>query len=235
VFKLRDSLIELINDLRSSIIIYQKANSIIETFETFFIDKRYHKNFSLRINQNRRYSSKKKCFVCQKEECWFIKHSKYERETTKQKFKNRLNRFFIRIDHYISEYEKTNFSFFYSEDYSNTNLIDEMKTLIVNLSLLSALSLISDNSNAKTFMISFELVQNAEIMIINLVNRSLSYFLINDLHICMNDDQTSDDLQTIWRHSHHSILSLSFISVWRTSIRSHIWSSIVTHLRCFMT
>ncbi len=77
-FKFSDSLIDLINDLRSSIIIYQKANSIIEMFETFFIDKRYHKNFSLRIknfssriNQNRFYfySSRKKCFVCQKEKC----------------------------------------------------------------------------------------------------------------------------------------------------------------------
>jgi hypothetical protein len=79
-FKFSDSLIDLINDLRSSIIIYQKVNSatFIETFETFFIDRRYHKNFSLRIrnfssriNQNRRYSysSRKKCFVCQKEKC----------------------------------------------------------------------------------------------------------------------------------------------------------------------
>jgi flagellar biosynthesis chaperone FliJ len=70
-FKLSDSLVNLINDLRSSIIIYQKANSanFIETFETFFIDRRYHKNFSFRINQNRRYFSKKKCFVCHKEEC----------------------------------------------------------------------------------------------------------------------------------------------------------------------
>jgi hypothetical protein len=37
-FKLRDSLIDLINDLKSSIIIYQKVNStnFIETFETLF-------------------------------------------------------------------------------------------------------------------------------------------------------------------------------------------------------
>jgi hypothetical protein len=75
-FKLSDSLVNLINNLRSSIIIYQKTNSIIETFEIFFIDRRYYKNFSLRldnfssrINQNRHYFTKKKCFVCQKEEC----------------------------------------------------------------------------------------------------------------------------------------------------------------------
>ncbi len=194
-FKLSDSLVDLINDLRSSMIIYQKANSIIETFETFFIDRRYHKNFSLRINQNRRFQdrrfqdrSKRKCFVCQKEECWFTKHSKDEREIAKQKFKNR---FFIRIDQYISEYERTNSSSSYSEeDDYDTDLIDEMKTLIVNL---STLSFISDNSaNAETFMISFDLVQNAEIMITNLANRSLSHVLINNLHISMKITHFSD-------------------------------------------
>ncbi len=168
-FKFSDSLIDLINDLRSSIIIYQKANSIIETFETFFIDRRYHKNFSSRINQNRRYLSKKKCFVCQKEECWSTKHSKDERETTKQKFKNR---FFIRIDHYIFEYERTDSSSSYSEeDDYDTDPIDEMKTLIMNLSTLSLLSLFSSSnnlSNAETFMTSFDLVQNAKMMITNL-------------------------------------------------------------------
>jgi hypothetical protein len=39
-------------------------------------------------------------------------------------------------------------------------------------------------------------VKNAEMMITNLANRSLSHFLINNLHICMNDDQTSNVLQT---------------------------------------
>ncbi len=160
-FKLSDSLIDLINDLRSSIIIYQKVNStnFIETFETFFTDKRYHKNFSSRINQNR---FKEKCFVCQKEECWSIKHSKDERETIKQKFKNRFfNQMNKRIDQYIFEYKDTNSSFSFSEDDSDTDLIDEIKTLIMNLSSLSLLSLFSNSnnfSNAETFMISFDLV-----------------------------------------------------------------------------
>jgi hypothetical protein len=41
-------------------------------------------------------------------------------------------------------------------------------------------------------------------MITNLANRSLSHFLINNLHICMNDDQTSDDLQTDLKMIHSS-------------------------------
>jgi hypothetical protein len=53
-FKFSDSLVDLINDLRSSIIIYQNVNSanFIETFETFFIDRRIIRTFhfeSIRI------------------------------------------------------------------------------------------------------------------------------------------------------------------------------------------
>jgi hypothetical protein len=200
-FKLSDSLIDLINDLKSSIIIYQKINStnFIETFEAFFIDKCYHKNFSsridifsLRINQNRRFQNrrfqnrfKRKCFICQKKECWFTKHSKNEREIAKQKFKNR---FFIKIDHYISEYKRTNsFSFYSEENDYDIDLIDEMKILIINLSIL--LFIWNNLSNVETFITSFDFVENAnaEIMIINLANRSFNYFLINNLHINMND------------------------------------------------
>jgi hypothetical protein len=206
-FKPSDSLADLINDLRSSIVTYQKANSAnsTETFETFFTDRRYHKNFSPRTgnstpstprtNQDRRYPPKKKCFVCHKEGCWSTKHSKDERETARQKFKNRLNRFSIRIDHYISEYEGTDpSSSSYSEHDSDTDL-NEMEALIVDL---PALPPIPDNpSNVETFMTSFDPVENAnaEIMTTNLANRLLSHFLTDNLHTSMND-QTSDVLQT---------------------------------------
>ncbi len=71
-YRSSDSLSDLINDLRSSIVIYQKTNSNLN--ETFFIDRRYHKNFSPRnfpprINQDRRLRLKNRCFVCQKEGC----------------------------------------------------------------------------------------------------------------------------------------------------------------------
>ncbi len=53
-FKSNDNLTELINDLKSSIIIYQKAHfiefSFFIEFITFFIDRRYHRNFQFRIN-----------------------------------------------------------------------------------------------------------------------------------------------------------------------------------------
>jgi hypothetical protein len=66
----------------------------------------------------------------------------------------------------------------------------------MNLSFLSLFSNSNNLSNIETFIITFESVKNAEMMIINLANRSLNHFLTNNLHINMNDDQTSDDLQT---------------------------------------
>jgi hypothetical protein len=71
-----------------------------------------------------------------------------------------------------------------------------MKALIMNLLSLSLLSNSDNFSNVETFITSFDFVENAnaEIMITNLANRSLSHFLINNLHISMND-QTSHDLQ----------------------------------------
>ncbi len=72
-----------------------------------------------------------------------------------------------------------------------------MKALIMNLSLLSLFSNSDNSSNVETFITSFNLVQNAnaEIMIINLVNRSLKHILINNLYISVND-QTSNEIQT---------------------------------------
>ncbi len=65
---------------------------------------------------------------------------------------------------------------------------------------LLSLSLFSNSnlSNVETFIIFFEFVEieNAEMMTTNLVNLSLNHFLMNNLHICMNDDQTSNVLQT---------------------------------------
>jgi hypothetical protein len=86
-FKSSDTLTELIIDLKSSIITYQKSHSIefsfIIEFITHFIDRRYHRNLSFRISQNREYQhrryqnrknqnqkrTEKICFVCKKEEC----------------------------------------------------------------------------------------------------------------------------------------------------------------------
>jgi hypothetical protein len=99
-----------------------------------------------------------------------------------------------RIDQYIAEYKELE-----DENDQNTNdeLIKEMKALMIDFS--SFLSLFEKNENAETFIIIFESMKNFESMIIDLINRSFSHYLI-DFHINMNDqllsnDQINDHLQ----------------------------------------
>jgi hypothetical protein len=99
-----------------------------------------------------------------------------------------------RINQYIAEYEELE-----DENDQNTNdeLIKEMKALMINFS--SFLSSLEKNENAETFTIIFESMKNLESMIIDLINRSVSHYLI-DFHTDMNDqslsnDQISDHLQ----------------------------------------
>jgi hypothetical protein len=167
-FKSSEILTELINDLKLSIIIYQKVHS---TNSTFFIDRRYHWNFQSRINQNREQNreyqnrkyqnrrnqsrTKKVCFVCRKEKCWSTKHTRNERENAKRKFKNRfVDQTNKRINQYIVEYKELE-ELDSDKNNQNTNdeLIKEMTTLIIEF---SSFSLLEKNSNAEIFIIIFE-------------------------------------------------------------------------------
>jgi ribulose bisphosphate carboxylase small subunit len=93
-----------------------------------------------------------------------------------------------RIDQYIIEYEELDSD----EDDQDTNdeLIKEMKALMIDF--LSFLSFF-EKDNAETFIIIFESMKNLEMMITDLINRSLSHYLI-DFHTDMND-QIIDHLQ----------------------------------------
>ena len=86
----------LIDNLRSSIMIYQIAN-FFNLLKTFFTNRKYHK-FSFKQINSRSPSStsyeKNKCFVCLKEECWSFNHIREKRMTFKKKFKNRFEQRF---------------------------------------------------------------------------------------------------------------------------------------------
>jgi hypothetical protein len=88
-----------------------------------------------------------------------------------------------RIDQYIAEYEEL--EELENEDDQNTNdeLIKEMKALMIEF---SSFSFFEKNSNAESFIIIFESMKNLELMITDLVNQSLSYYLI-DFHTDIND------------------------------------------------
>jgi hypothetical protein len=91
-----------------------------------------------------------------------------------------------RIDQYIAEYEELE-----DENDQNTNneMIKEMKALMIDFSSF----LFFEKNNAETFIIISESMKNFELMTINLINRSLSHYLIN-VHSNMND-QTFFHLQ----------------------------------------
>jgi hypothetical protein len=105
----------------------------------------------------------------------YIKHTKTERDETKRKFSNRFSN---RIRQYISESEGTNSSS-QSEESSDydTDLIDEMKALIIDLSSCSSSSLLLP-SNKSSSVKTFFFFENPEIMINNLINRFLIHSLI---------------------------------------------------------
>lgn len=103
-FKPSDHSAGLINDFRSSITTFQKANAS----KTFFTDRRYHKHpNSFRPNKFHPRPSynggKKTCLICHKENCWSTNHSKEEREELKrlkQRIGSRLNK---RMDRRVAQ------------------------------------------------------------------------------------------------------------------------------------
>jgi hypothetical protein len=211
-FKPSETLAGLINDLKSSIATYQKAHSTESSFPTesttLFTDRRYHRNFQPRTNQDRgqrrgyqdrrnqgQGRTEKKCFVCQKEGCWSTKHSRDEREDAKRKFKNRFSgQMNKRIDQYIAEYEGLE-----DEDDQDTDgeLTKEMEALMIDFP--SFLSPPDKDENAEAFITTFGPMENPELLTTDLVNRSFSHYL-TDFHTGMEvqplNDQTIDHLQT---------------------------------------
>jgi hypothetical protein len=89
-----------------------------------------------------------------------------------------------RIDQYIAEYEELEKLDSDEKNDQNTNdeLIKDMKALMIEFSSFSSF----EKDNAETFIIIFESMKNSEMMIVNLINRSLSHYLIN-FHTDMND------------------------------------------------
>ncbi len=75
-------------------------------------------------------------------------------------------------------------------------MIKEMKALIINFSSFSSFE--KNSNDTETFIIIFESMKNLESMIIDLINRSFSHYLI-DFHTDMNhqilNDQNLNHLQ----------------------------------------
>jgi hypothetical protein len=100
-----------------------------------------------------------------------------------------------RIDQYIVEYEELE-EHDSDENDQNTNseMIKKIKVLMIEFS--SLFSFFEKNENVETFIIIFESMKNFESMIIDLINRSFSHYLIH-FHTNMNDQSSSSIDQTI--------------------------------------
>jgi hypothetical protein len=117
-FRPSDILVELINDLRSSIVTYQKAHFVESTF---FIDRHYHKNYRLRNQDQDQYHLRN------------------------QNLRNQ-NQYYFRNKHkQISQYV-------YDEVDSESDLNDEMKALLIEMSSPSSSF---KRSNAETFITAY--------------------------------------------------------------------------------
>jgi hypothetical protein len=95
-----------------------------------------------------------------------------------------------RIDQYIAEYEELEGLDSDEKNDRDTNdeLIKDMKALLIEFSSFSSF----EKDNAEAFIIIFESMKNLQSMIIDLINRSFSHYLI-DFHTDMNDQSSSND------------------------------------------
>ena len=198
-YKPSDTVVGLINDIRSFILTFNK----IHQTETFFTDRRFHgskrshndnRNTS-RFRYQFRYQSgyqlrsqgrygrydrtKKACFVCKKEGCWSINHNQKERDVQRNRVKNSFrkkyndNEIKRHIRAYIVDYKNTNFVLKIEPDESNI----EQKIEILMIDFDSFEIFESDEIVKKSiaFIIDFEIMNESEIIIIDLINRFFSH------------------------------------------------------------
>jgi hypothetical protein len=92
-----------------------------------------------------------------------------------------------RIDQYIAEYEELDSD--ENDQNTDSEMIKKIKALMIEFS--SSLSSFEKNSNAETFIITFEPMKNLKSMISDLINRSFSHYLI-DFHTNMNNQILND-------------------------------------------
>ena len=202
-FKPSDTLAGLINDLRSSIVIFQKANP----FETFFTDRQYHKYpDSRKFLENRRFqprssydrdTTKKKCFVCHKEGCWSTKHTKSEREEAKDLYRNQFRdrmdkRFERRANQYISEYEGADSGSADGLEDDSEDLDNEMEALMIDIPESS--KVLNPRTDSETFITSFGAMEHAKIIVSNLTNRSFDHSLTGTGPTTLDNTVTSANL-----------------------------------------
>ncbi len=112
--------------------------------------------------------------MCLKKKCWSSKHTKEERDESKNRFKERFGQQSDRkAAQYIANFEGVEFS---PDNDLDDEGLDEMEALVTNV--LSPPSIVPNNKNSKAFFTSLGLVEKAEEMATNLADRSFSHSFI---------------------------------------------------------
>ena len=170
-FKSFDSLTDLINDLQSFIVIFSKSHPHqIENYQpdiAYYIDPRYRFRRRLSNDSNQSHTSydreknnsdraivsynsrqydrkKKRCFICNRTDCWSTNHTWKKRDASKTRLKKRFNESFNRSDHQSKKNWKKRISQYIIEyviDHENIDsdaeLIEKMKAFIMKINAIN--------------------------------------------------------------------------------------------------
>ncbi len=162
---------------------YQQNEDEIEN--QYFTDKQYRreKSFNRRENfrdRNDRFQARrsKKCFVCEKFECWSINHFEKKRNDSKKRFSDRhleyktRQEFDRRLNQYIADYENTNDS----DDEYATQYFDELAiSSVLETDIIKLIEFESD----ELFLTSFDEFQDIESFTSALPDKAFQHRLIS--------------------------------------------------------
>jgi hypothetical protein len=188
---------------------HQQYHQNDEINDHYFIDKQYRRSeynrrnessFDRRIEfyrdefrssdrsndkfQNRRL---KRCFVCDKFDCWSINHSDRKRKDSKRRFSDRFSQFGNnnRLNQYICEYKSTNENddhdemIQYFEKHSISIISASISTIISAISSTNINALLIEFESNELFLTSFDELQNIEFVINSLANQTFKHRLIS--------------------------------------------------------
>jgi hypothetical protein len=156
-----------------------------------------NKNFRENLNFNNNFSSygsriqldSKKCFLCEKFDCWFTNYSIFERDQFKKRFSNRVSQFKTRLEfdrrlkQYIVDYEdikdENNYINQYYEKLSIDVFFEEISISSTFIIEFNEHFQTFNESKTKCFLISHELLNNSKTITNVLVNKTFRHRLIS--------------------------------------------------------
>jgi hypothetical protein len=211
---------DLINSLYNSIVNYEsinkKNNTYLQSIDIIdcdhahnhnFIDKQYHREFD-NNRDNRRFSinsrsrdrfsirASKKCFVCDKFNCWSTNHTEKKRDDFKKRFANRnlkwksRQKFERRLKQFITEFEDNQNENFIIQFFEELNI--DIDISFENISISEFV--IELDSESESFFIVVDSIDDSKTIsaiIIMLVDKTFTHRLIFMNNIIVSSNSIS--------------------------------------------